>query len=631
MELLKCKICGGDIDISLDKTIGTCSSCGCTTTIPKIDDDQKVGLFNRGNMLRMRGEFDKASVVFERIVELDETNAEAHWCLALCRYGIEYVEDPKSGERIPTCHRTSYNAFLNDMDYMAAIEHSDSYTASIYTEEAKKIAEIQKSILSISKQEEPFDVFICYKETSNGGSRTKESIIAQDIYYELTNVGYKVFFSRLTLEEKLGIEYEPYIFAALNSAKVMVVIGTSAENFNATWVKNEWSRFLSIMKGDKTRMLIPCYRDMDPYDLPDELAMLQSQDMSKIGFIQDIIRGIRKVLESATVKKISMSSVDTPSTNTLERLILNSNTYLRLDNYPAAQEVFNRITKEYPEDYRGWWGLIICQTKNLSVFTQDISAINTWLKYVKELSEAEEYYPLEAQYVTYIKIQASSDADNEISAIEESLDSLNARMKLCVEAKKQEEQIKMQQEEAFCEQMSDCDRIISNKEQQIAYYVEQRVKPTGLVSLIAGVVFLVLAALLFYLGRTESDYIGGFKIIGVSIGAIGIALLFTPLSDKKEKEKVINDARLCLGEAEKNKKETEVRYNVDVKKTYEKIEIINSEIAKLEEQIAEYKKYLAYGKDKITEIFLAKRCKSIGIDRPADSEMDQLRERLIKD
>ena len=82
-------------------------------------------------------------------------------------------------------------------------------------------------------------MFICYKETDDSGSRTKDSTLAQDIYYQLTNEGYKVFFSRITLEDKLGQQYEPYIFAALNSAKVMLVIGTKAEYFNAVWVKNE--------------------------------------------------------------------------------------------------------------------------------------------------------------------------------------------------------------------------------------------------------------------------------------------------------------------------------------------------------------------------------------------------------
>jgi len=69
------------------------------------------------------------------------------------------------------------------------------------------------------------------------GRRTPDSVLANDLYHELTQEGYKVFFSRITLEDKLGYEYEPYIFAALNSAKVMVVLGTRSEYFESAWVK----------------------------------------------------------------------------------------------------------------------------------------------------------------------------------------------------------------------------------------------------------------------------------------------------------------------------------------------------------------------------------------------------------
>ena len=82
--------------------------------------------------------------------------------------------------------------------------------------------------------------------------------MAQEIYYQLTEQGRRVFFSRITLEDKAGTEYEPYIFAALNSAKVMIVVTTSAEHVNAVWVKNEWSRFLSLMRKDRSKLLLPC-------------------------------------------------------------------------------------------------------------------------------------------------------------------------------------------------------------------------------------------------------------------------------------------------------------------------------------------------------------------------------------
>lgn len=309
MAIIKCKMCGGDIEISADKTFGTCEYCGSTMTLPKTDDDQRLSLFNRGTHLRRNGEFDKAAAIYERLIGENDADAEAHWNLLLCRYGIEYVQDPASGEHIPTCHRASFDSILNDVDYQAALKYSDGVARSLYEKEAQRIASLQKDILAISQKETPFDVFICYKESDENGKRTKDSALAQDIYYQLTDAGYKVFFARITLEEKLGQEYEPYIFAALHSAKVMVVVGTKPEYLNAVWVKNEWSRYLALMRTDRSRLLIPCYRDMDPYDMPEELSMLQSQDMGRIGFIQDLIRGVKKIVDAAKPQEAAAETV----------------------------------------------------------------------------------------------------------------------------------------------------------------------------------------------------------------------------------------------------------------------------------------------------------------------------------
>ena len=229
MAIIKCKLCGGDMELSPDKSFGTCAYCGSTMTLPRVDDEQRAAVFNRGNHFRRIGEFDKALAVYERIVQEDETDAEAHWCCALCRFGIEYVKDPATGEYLPTCHRASFDSFLEDVDYQAALKYADSVARAQYEKDGAKIAEVQRGILSISQKEQPFDVFICYKETDDQGRRTVDSTLAQDIYYQLTEQGRRVFFARITLEDKAGQEYEPYIFAALHSAKVMVVVGTRPE------------------------------------------------------------------------------------------------------------------------------------------------------------------------------------------------------------------------------------------------------------------------------------------------------------------------------------------------------------------------------------------------------------------
>lgn len=296
MAVLICKMCGGNLEITEGMTTAKCPYCGTTQTLPKLDDEKRLRLYDRANHFRRSNDYDKAMAVYEQILSEDQTDSEAYWSIVLCRYGIEYVEDPVSHQRIPTINRTQYTSVLADEDYKAALQYADVVQRQIYEKEAAAIDTIQKGIWQISRREEHYDIFICYKETGEDGNRTKESVLADEIYYMLTREGYRVFCARITLEDKLGMAYEPYIFAAINSARVMVVLGTSPENFQAVWVRNEWSRYLSLIRQGEKKVLIPAYRDMNPYDLPKEFSHLQALDMSKLGFSQDLLHGIRKIL-----------------------------------------------------------------------------------------------------------------------------------------------------------------------------------------------------------------------------------------------------------------------------------------------------------------------------------------------
>ncbi len=318
MAVIKCKMCGGDLVIEPGATVAECEYCGTKQTIPNQDDEKKLTLFARANRLRMGCEFDKAAGIYESIVADFPQEAEAYWGLVLCKYGIEYVDDPATGKKIPTCHRSSFESIMEDSDFEQALENADVVARKVYRDEAKQIEEIRKGIIEVSGKEEPYDIFICYKETDENGQRTVDSVIAQDVYDALTEKGYRVFFSRITLEDKLGQEYEPYIFAALNSAKIMLAFGTDYEYYNAVWVKNEWSRYLKLMARDKTKHLIPCYKGIDAYDMPKEFAKLQAQDMGKVGAIQDLLRGIEKLLPrtdpSAPVQQV-VQQVVAPADN----------------------------------------------------------------------------------------------------------------------------------------------------------------------------------------------------------------------------------------------------------------------------------------------------------------------------
>ncbi|WP_031551717.1 DUF6273 domain-containing protein [Oribacterium sp. FC2011] len=379
MSVYRCKMCGGDLAIKPDTTVCECEFCGSKQTIPTVTDEGLQNLFNRANLLRMKSEFDKASEIYEKILQQSATEAEAYWGLILCKYGIEYVEDPATNKRIPTCHRASYDAVTADEDYKNALKYSDTVQREIYEEQAREIDQLQRGILDIVHKEKPYDVFICYKETDETGKRTPDSVIANDIYHQLTSEGFKVFYAAITLEDKLGTEYEPYIFSALNTAKVMLAIGTKPEYFNAVWVKNEWSRFLKIMKNDHTRLLIPCYRDMDPYELPEEFAHLQAQDMSKIGFINDIVRGIKKVIErNSDQPKLQDNTVvqSVTSGTTVNAQVKRGAMALEDHDWNKADEFFEEALNLDPECAEAYLGKMLARDKQATFIS--------WLEMQKE-------------------------------------------------------------------------------------------------------------------------------------------------------------------------------------------------------------------------------------------------------
>ena len=368
MAIFKCKMCGGDLEIAEGVSIAECEYCGTKQTLPKVTDENMNALFNRATTLRRKGEFDKAEKIYERVIQASPDQAEAYWGLILCKYGIEYVDDPATFKKIPTCHRASYDSIIADDDYKSAVNYADMGQRALYEDQAREIDRIQKEILALAEKEERYDVFICYKETDADGKRTQDSVIANEIYYQLTEQGYKVFYAAITLEGKLGSAYEPIIFAALNSSKVMLSIGTRPEYFNAVWVKNEWSRYLKIVKKDRSKMLIPCYRDMDAYELPEEFAHLQAQDMSKIGFINDLVRGIKKVVKkdepkAAVVKEtVIQETVQAPSYG-VSPLLKRASLALEDGEFDRADEFCEQALNIEPECAEAYLGKLMVELR----------------------------------------------------------------------------------------------------------------------------------------------------------------------------------------------------------------------------------------------------------------------------
>ncbi len=392
MAIFKCKMCGGALALSENQSVAICEYCGTQQTLPKLNNEKKLALFSRANNLRIKSEFDKAAGIYESIVAEFRDEAEAYWGLVLCKYGIEYVED-SNGKRIPTCHRTLPTAIMEDDDFQQAYEYADITAKSIYRDEAKAIDKIQKKILNIALNEEPYDIFICYKENDDiTGDRTADSLIAQDIYSELLKDGYRVFFSRVSLRDVAGTEYEPYIYSALSSAKIMLAIGTKHDYYDAVWVKNEWSRFISMMGEDSGKLLIPCYKNMDAYDMPKEFKNMQALDMGDVTFFGSLTESIERIIDKTRGKAVKETIVLNNDNVDVAPLLERGFLILEDKDWNKADELFEAVLNKDPKNAQAYLGKLLAdlevpKLENLSDFHTTFSVNNNYEKIMRLADE----------------------------------------------------------------------------------------------------------------------------------------------------------------------------------------------------------------------------------------------------
>lgn len=293
--IYKCRICGGQLGVLDNTKICTCPYCGTVQSLPNLNDEKIIRLFERGNELMRNCQFDDANKRFEEILSYSNSDPEVYWSLLMSKFGVTYEKDPYSGNMIPTIHRNQDTSIFLDENYKLTIIHSNNFQKEIYEKTAKIIDNIQKKYKQIVDSEEQFDIFICYKQTDDESKKdTEDYRIAYDLYNSLIKEGYKVFFSHVTLEDKIGEEYEPYIYAALKSSKVLLAIGTKEEYYNATWVKNEWRRYMYMMNDTSSKKIIPICKNVSI--LPIEFNKYQAiQIENNIVWKEDLIRNLAKV------------------------------------------------------------------------------------------------------------------------------------------------------------------------------------------------------------------------------------------------------------------------------------------------------------------------------------------------
>ncbi len=296
-----CNICGATYVLKHGKMV--CPACGAYKP-EEISNEEDTLLYNASQILRLSN-FDEAAELFQDITVRFPQSSKGYWGLVLATYGIKYETD-YDGKKIPTCFATSYESIYDDKNYLMALKLASKDDREYYQKQADIIENNRLEWINKAQKEKPYDIFICFKDTelSDGIQRTRDSYEAGELYNHLTKKGYNVFFSRESLS-CYGEQYEPYIFNALNTAKVMIVYGTSAEYITSTWVKNEWTRFAKKIanKEKAPNSLVLCYHGFNPSTLPAPLKTTQSIDVDTITWMDRLDSFISSILANEAVSK----------------------------------------------------------------------------------------------------------------------------------------------------------------------------------------------------------------------------------------------------------------------------------------------------------------------------------------
>lgn len=262
----RCKVCGypiyirrkiiGGYQAALKKEYdGHCSVCGAfyekfnkkqnrlynnaISYITYVDKDDYKRFLSEEN-------FDRAAKGFDLIINKYKALSIGYWNKLLAKLRITY--DHSHNYATPICYYLTNINIREENNYKLAMKCANDNLKEKYEAEVLKI---EKAINDWREKSSKLDynIFIC--ESPNNSRRTKK----KNLYYYLTNNGYKVFYGDISLEGE--DPFEPYkLIDAASKAKIMIIYGTNPEYFESQVIEKE-------INFSKSASLIFAYKYFD--------------------------------------------------------------------------------------------------------------------------------------------------------------------------------------------------------------------------------------------------------------------------------------------------------------------------------------------------------------------------------
>lgn len=291
----------------------------CLTPIPTSADAYDAQMQNLV-FIRNSGELKEAARLIDRLYEKPQHKANYHLFFQdiLTAFGVVYVENyvnEKEIERLPVFYQSEFPyKSVYDHPQFKRFKQGAVGVDAVYIENyLQKLAKIDNLLQLIEKKKTAknrklYDVFISYK---SGPDFRSDERYARDWYDKLTELGYKVFYAPKSIEK--GEEWEPQIYDALYTAKVMILIcatpGADKSTYlQSPWVASEWRRFLNRRNdvNDNVVIIPISFNGFAPSELPNDLSGIQMFDSNTIANSEEVLAKVKQYVQ----RSVSYTKID---------------------------------------------------------------------------------------------------------------------------------------------------------------------------------------------------------------------------------------------------------------------------------------------------------------------------------
>ncbi len=294
MPQLPCSICFNPITIRENAALLTCPHCGRRQGQPKLRRSGKIRLLDYAAHYREKHAFKQAISAYQKALSYEQEDAEVYWLMMLCQYGVLFEQE--GDEYVMRMYNCPEKSVYMSSYYKTAVRLASDQQRALYWDAAKQIDTLYRTIQDASEHQEKYDVIVSCRSWEQAGGNTQDMMLASQLVSVLESEGVKVYSPAVHTEVTALHERQPEILAALHSARVMLIVGTKPGSFTAPSVRINALRFLKLMKDTKKRM-IPVFRDMTRYDLPEEFAHLEVMDLSETGTVSRLVQAVCAHLE----------------------------------------------------------------------------------------------------------------------------------------------------------------------------------------------------------------------------------------------------------------------------------------------------------------------------------------------